>query len=204
VERVKVKICGITNLEDALLAVKWGADALGFIFAPSPRRVGVEVAKEIISHLPPFIITVGVFVNERRERVAEIAEYLHLHVLQFHGEETPQYCQGFPQKVIKSFRVKDEGILEVIPRYRVDAYLLDTYSPSSWGGTGKTFNWEIAKDAKRYGRIILSGGLNPDNVQEAIKVVSPYAIDVASGVEESLGKKDPEKLKSFILQAKRF
>jgi len=195
----KIKICGITNKEDALRAVNLGVDALGFVFADSPRKVSPRIAKEIIKLLPPFISSVGVFVNEDRERVKEIARSCRLTVLQFHGEESPSYCRGFRQKVVKAFRIKDEGILKEMGQYKVDAYLLDTYSPRQHGGTGKTFNWGIARKIKEFGvPVILSGGLNPTNVKEAINKVRPYAVDASSGVEKEKGKKDPEKLKNFV------
>ena len=197
----KIKICGITNKEDALWAIRLKVDALGFIFAYSPRRVNPRIAQEIIELLPPFISIVGVFVNEDRKRVKEIAERCCLTTLQFHGEESPSYCQGFKQKVIKAFRIKDKKILEKILQYqgKIDACLLDTYSPFQHGGTGRIFNWDIAKEVKKLELpIILSGGLNPDNIGEAISKVRPYAVDVSSGVEKKPGKKDLEKLRNFV------
>jgi phosphoribosylanthranilate isomerase len=199
----RIKICGITNEEDALEAAHYGVDALGFVFAPSPRRVIPGMVQEIVQLLPPFISRVGVFVNEDKEKVKKIAESSHLTTLQFHGEETPSYCLGFREKVVKAFSIRDEAILKTIPEYEVDAYLLDSYSPSRYGGTGKTFDWDIARKIKQFGvPIILSGGLNPDNVKEAIERVRPYAVDVGSGVEAREGKKDPEKLKSFVMKVR--
>lgn len=199
---VKVKICGITSREDALLAVELGADALGFIFASSPRRITPQRAKEIIQILPPFVDRVGVFVNEEIFRVKEIAKFCCLTTLQFQGDESPKYCTEFHQKIIKSFSVKDEVPRE-ISDYRVDAYLLDTFSEKKRGGTGKTFNWEIAREVKKlYSPLILSGGLTPNNVKEAIRKVKPYAVDVAGGVEVSPGKKSREKLREFIQKVK--
>lgn len=195
----KIKICGITNKEDALQAIDLRVDALGFVFADSPRRVSPEVAREIIELLPPFICRVGIFVNEDKKKVKEIARGCNLTTLQFHGEESPSYCRGFREKVVKAFRVKDESILKKVDQYKVDAYLLDTYSSQGYGGTGKTFNWDIARKIKEFGvPIILSGGLNPANVRKAISKVRPYAVDVSSGVEKKKGKKDPEKLKNFV------
>jgi len=197
----KIKICGITNKEDALWTTSLKVDALGFIFANSPRRVDPGIVQEIIELLPPFISSVGVFVNEDRKRVKEIAERCCLTTLQFHGEESPSYCQGFKQKVVKAFRIKDKKMLEKILQYqgKIDACLLDTYSPFQHGGTGRIFNWDIAKEVKKLGiPIILSGGLNPDNVGRAISKVRPYAVDVSSGVEKKRGKKDLEKLRNFI------
>ena len=198
---IKIKICGITNKEDALWAINLKVDALGFIFADSPRRVEPEIVQGIIELLPPFISSVGVFVNEDREKVEEITESCGLTTLQFHGEESPSYCEGFKQKVVKSFRVKDKSVLKKAVQYKdkVDAYLLDSYSPSKYGGTGKTFDWRIAKEIKKFGLpIILSGGLNTENIREAISEVEPYGIDVSSGVEERPGKKNLEKLTSFV------
>jgi len=197
----KIKICGITNKEDALWAIELRVDALGFVFANSPRRVDPGIVQEIVEHLPPFISRVGVFVNEDRERVKEVAGSCRLTTLQFHGEESPSYCQGFREKVVKAFRIKDKSVLEEITQYqdKVDGCLLDTYSPEGYGGTGKTFNWGIARKIKEFGLpIILSGGLNPDNVREAIKKVGPYAVDVSSGVEKRPGKKDLKKLGDFV------
>ncbi len=195
----RIKICGITNKEDALGAVELRVDALGFIFAESPRRVGPEIVYEIAKLLPPFISTVGVFVDEDREKVKEIADLCSLSTLQFHGEESPVYCQGFRQKIIKSFRVKDESVLKKAVSYKVDAYLLDTYLSGRSGGTGKTFNWEIAAKVKRLGvPLILSGGLNPDNIARALREVRPYAVDISSGVESKEGKKDYGKLERLV------
>ena len=200
----RIKICGITNKEDALWTADLKVDALGFIFAESPRRVGPDVVCEIVKFLPPFISTVGVFVDEDKEKVKEIADLCSLTTLQFHGEESPAYCQGFRQKVIKSFRVKDESVLEKAVSYKVDAYLLDTYLRGRPGGTGKTFNWEIAGRVKGIGvPLILSGGLNPDNVARAISEVRPYAVDVSSGVESKEGKKDYGKLERLVKMVRK-
>jgi len=198
---IKIKICGITNKEDALWAVNLKVDALGFIFADSPRRVKPEIVQGIIELLPPFISSVGIFVNEDRKKVEEITESCGLTTLQFHGEESPSYCEGFKQKIVKALRIENKDILEKAVQYKdkVDAYLLDTYSPSKYGGTGKTFDWCIAKEIKEFGLpIILSGGLNPENIREAISEVEPYGIDVSSGVEERPGKKNMEKLINFV------
>lgn len=202
---IRIKVCGITNERDALWAIKFGVDALGFVFAESPRRVYPGAVKKITSLLPPFVCRVGVFVNEDKERVREIAQTCSLTSLQFHGEESPFYCQAFSRwKVIKSFRVKDEGVLEEIRRYRVDAYLLDTYSADKRGGTGKIFDWEIARKVKKLGvPIILSGGLNPKNVTQAIIKIRPYAVDVSSGVEKEIRKKDYQKLRNFVRKIRR-
>ena len=200
---VRIKICGITNLQDALKAAELGVDALGFIFAESKRQISPREAREIIHKLPLFVATVGVFVNRKLEEVEEIADYCGLHVLQFHGEETSSYLTRCQRKKIKAFRVKDETFLEQLPEYEVDAYLLDTYSPLQPGGTGETFNWELALKAKEYGRIILSGGLNPENIARAVKEVQPYAVDTSSGVEITPGKKDFKELAEFVSKIRK-
>lgn len=196
----KIKICGITRLEDAQKAVELGVDALGFIFSKSPRRVDAEVATEIIKDLPPFITTVGVFVNESMDVVKHIASVCRLNVLQFHGDELPEFCSQFSRKVIKSFWVKNPDDLSMLPGYKgiVSAYLLDSRVEGKRGGTGKVFDWELAKIALPYGRVILAGGLTSENVKEAIKAINPYAVDVSSGVESAPGKKDHEKMKKFV------
>ena len=199
---VKVKICGITNLGDALVAVESGADALGFVFFKgSPRYIPPDDAGKIILGLPPFVTTVGVFVDEKPEEIERIMKHAAVDVAQFHGQEPPEACV-IGRKVIKAIRIKDLTDLDPLKHYRVSAFLLDTYTPESFGGTGQIFNWEIAVDAKQFGKIILAGGLNPDNVEKAVRWVRPYAVDVSSGVEEEKGKKDHKKLKLFIERAK--
>lgn len=202
---LKVKICGITNIKDALTAIEYGADALGFVFYPgSPRAITPETAKPIIVSLPPFISTVGVFVNEDMANLQKTASYTGLDVIQLHGSEPPGYCVA-NNKIIKAIRVKDFADLKPLQLYKtVSAFLLDTYSPDAIGGTGEVFNWEIAVEAKKFGRIILAGGLTPDNIEEAVKIVQPYGVDVSSGVEGSKkGIKDHEKLRLFIERAKK-
>ncbi len=198
---VRIKICGITNLEDASLAANLGAHALGFIFYPkSPRSVRPDAARAIIDNLPPFITTVGVFVDEEAGVVRGIAETAGLDWIQLHGQESPEYCRSLKRRVIKGFRIKDADSLSILPDYResVQAFLLDTYKAGTAGGTGKTFDWTLARQAKESGPIILAGGLTPANVAQAIKAAQPAAVDVASGVEAAPGKKDPEKMKNFI------
>ncbi len=199
---MRVKICGITRFEDASAAVSFGADALGFVFyEASPRFVFPETVKEIISNLPPFVTTVGVFVNATPNEIEEIVKYTGIDIVQLHGEEPPEECEFWP-RVIKAFRVREMDDLRELKRYRASAYLLDTYSPETPGGTGVTFNWDIAVEAKRLGPVILAGGLNPDNVVDAVKRVRPYAVDVSSGVEAEKGIKDHEKMRLFIERAK--
>ena len=202
---VKVKICGITNLEDALDAIALGADALGFVFyARSPRRVTPEQAAAIITRLPPFVAKVGVFVDEKLDRVQGIMNLCSLDYAQLHGSESPEYCKALgQQRAIKAFRVKDGINLEQFSAYKVSAILLDSYNPNMFGGTGRAFNWELAARVARSNCVILSGGLTPQNVAEAINKVNPYAVDVSSGVEASPGKKDYAKLKAFIQAVKQ-
>jgi phosphoribosylanthranilate isomerase len=202
---VRIKICGITNIEDALLAADLGADALGFIFyPPSPRAIAADAARDIIAQLPPFVTTVGVFVDEDAAAVKELAAAVGLDWLQLHGRETPEYCQGLGRRVIKGFRIRDENSLAGLAAYRgaVQAFLLDTYKKGQVGGTGETFNWDLAHQARKYGPIILAGGLTPENVAQAITTAQPQAVDVASGVEAAPGKKDPERLRAFFAAIK--
>ncbi|MDO9289641.1 MAG: phosphoribosylanthranilate isomerase [Thermodesulfovibrionales bacterium] len=201
---VRVKICGITNLEDALAAVEFGADALGFVFfKKSPRYISPAKAKAIIKKLPPFISSVGVFVNEDNIIVEKIADQTGIDAIQLHGDEPPKAC-NLSRPVIKAIRVKSIDNLEIISKYKnkVSAFLLDTYTPEIFGGTGQIFNWDIAIEAKQFGKIILAGGLTPENVEQAVRQVHPYAVDVSSGVEAEKGKKDHAKLRLFIKRAK--
>jgi phosphoribosylanthranilate isomerase len=202
---IRIKICGITNLEDALLAAELGADALGFIFyPPSPRAIAPDAARAIIAQLPPLVTTVGVFVDEDAATVKELAAQVGLDWLQLHGKETPEYCRGLGRRIIKVFRIQDENSLSGLAAYRevVQGLLLDTYKKGQVGGTGETFNWDLAREARQYGPIILAGGLTPANVVRAIAAAQPQAVDVASGVEARPGKKDPEKLKAFFAAVK--
>jgi len=202
---VKVKICGITTLDDALMAVAAGADALGFVFyEKSPRCINPLTAAKLIAKLPSFIQTVGLFVNEEIEQINWTADYCGLDVVQLHGDEAPEDCLEVKRRVIKAFRIQNIVSIDPLKKYQVSGYLLDAWCPDCYGGTGKTFNWEVAAAARQYGRIILAGGLSPDNVEEAIRVVQPYAVDVSSGVESAPGRKDGSKVKDFIKRAKGY
>jgi len=190
---VKVKICGISNYKDAAMAVRLGADAIGFIFAPSPRQITPEKAREIICGIPPFVQTVGVFVNERPDTVRRIMGFCGLDLIQFHGDEPPEVCGDFMPHAIKAFRIRDRSVLQTIKPYcgKIRAMLFDTYVRETMGGTGKTFDWSTAVMGKALGvPIILSGGLKPSNIVSAISKVNPFAVDVNSGIEERPGKKD--------------
>ncbi len=203
---VKVKICGITNEQDALLAASLGAWALGFIFyKKSSRYVSPALAQKIIARLPPFVTPVGVFVNESEAKVEQIAYFCGLSTLQFHGDEPPGFCRKFKgYKVIKAFHVRKRLDLKKVRQYKTDAYLFDTYHDQLYGGSGKTFDWKIIQQAKKLGKpMILSGGLNSQNVASAIRQVRPFAVDVSSGVELSPGQKSDKLLKQFFQNLQR-
>ncbi len=200
---VRVKICGITTVEDALQAVEAGADAIGLVFHDkSPRYVFPEQATAIVRSLPPFVQAVGLFVNAEPDFVNTTADLCRLDLVQLHGDEPPDYCDRVNRRIVKAFRIKDITSLDPIKDYRVAGHLLDAYSPTVYGGTGMTFNWEIATIAKKYGPVILAGGLTPDNVRKAVESVAPYAVDVSGGVESAPGRKDPEKVREFVRRAK--
>ena len=202
---VIVKICGLTNSEDALAAAGFGANALGFVFhPPSPRHVALDTAARIVEQLPPYIVKVGVFVDAAEEEVLRAIAACSLNVLQFHGNEPPQYCLQFGLMSVKAFRIKGAASLQDLERYPTDAWLLDSYVADKAGGTGERFNWDLACQAKALGKpIFLAGGLTPENVAEAVRQVQPYAVDVSSGVEASPGKKDLGKVRAFIEAAKQ-
>ena len=199
---MKVKVCGITNLADARLAVELGADMLGFIFyAGSPRAITPAAAAAICRQVT--VEKVGVFVNETASGIRAVLAACGLTALQFHGDEPPAFCRQFPALAIKALRLRDAASLQLAAEYDVDALLLDTYTAGARGGTGQTFDWSLAQQAKRFGRpIILSGGLTPANVRDAIAAAQPQAVDVASGVEQSPGRKDPDQLRRFIAACK--
>ena len=199
---IRVKICGITNIDDAITAVKFGADALGFVFYhKSPRQITPAAARKIVREIPPLVTTVGVFVDEDPKSVERILEHVRLDCAQLHGEEPPEACL-IDRKVIKAIRIQGPEDIEQMKDYRVAGFLLDAYLPDMPGGTGRKFNWKHALEAKKFGPIILAGGLTPENVEEAIKQVGPYGVDVSSGVEAKKGIKDHEKLRLFIQRAK--
>lgn len=197
--QVKVKICGMTQLKDAVFAAEQGADAIGFIFyKKSPRSVTMKTVREIILKLPPLIDTVGVFVDESVDRVNKIADYCGLDLVQLHGDESPAFCRKIHRRVIKAFRVKDLQSIKELEKYSVSGFLLDTFTDNLHGGTGKTFDWNLALPAKKIGPVILAGGLTPRNIRQAISQARPYGVDVCSGVEKSPGIKDPEKVRAFL------
>jgi len=203
--RTRVKICGITNPQDAQAAVSQGADALGLVFyPPSPRAVPVEQAQAVVRDLPPFVTVVGLFVSEDREKIEEILSQVHLDLLQFHGDESPEDCIGHGRPHIKAIRMR-EGVDLYAERQRYSAaagLLLDTYRKGTPGGTGEAFNWD-AVPADMAGSITLAGGLAPDNIEQAIKQVRPYAVDVSGGVEREKGCKDSEKISAFMRGVER-
>lgn len=200
---MKIKICGITNLDDALHACACGADALGFVFyAKSPRCLTPERAKAIVADLPPFVTTVGLFVNEEPQRIREIVGFCGLDVVQLHGDEGPADCDFAPRRVIKALRVRDATSLALQGEYKVSALLLDAWVPGAYGGTGYSFDWDLAAEIARRRPVILAGGLTAANVAEAVHAVRPYAIDVSSGVEAEPGRKDHEQVAAFIAAAR--
>jgi phosphoribosylanthranilate isomerase len=201
---VKVKICGVTNVGDSLAAADAGADMIGLMFYErSPRHIPLSTAAEIARALPPHVVSVGVFVNPSTETVQRAIVECGVSLLQFHGDEPPDFCAQFGVMSLKAFRIRDAESLAALPGYQTDAWLLDAFSPDALGGTGEKFNWELASEAKKLGRpIFLAGGLTPENVAEAVRRVQPFAVDVSSGVESAPGKKDPAKVQAFIAAAK--
>jgi len=199
----RVKVCGITNVRDAMRAVDAGAWAVGFIFyKKSPRYISPAKAKKIIAQLPPYIIPVGVFVNEKAPHLKRIIKACGLQAVQLHGDESPAFCRQFKKcMVIKAVRVKSAEDIKECKRYPVDAVLLDTYVPGTYGGTGKVFDWKSIARKKPRIPVIVSGGLNARNVARAIRTVKPYAVDVSSGVEYMPGKKSEKRLKQFFKNA---
>jgi len=201
-----VKICGIKDIENALVAVENGADALGFVFAPSSRQLTPEKAKKIIDTIPVDVLRVGVFVDAPISLVKEIAEYCNLTTLQFHGNESVDYCQQFKRQVIKAIKVAEDGRLFPDPaRYKgvIKVFLADTYQLGADGGTGKSFPWEEIATIKGHGLVILAGGLNSNNIYQALSIARPWGVDVSSGVETK-GHKDSKKIRKFIQEVWRW
>lgn len=197
-----IKICGITNVDDALTAVDAGATAIGLNFyRHSKRYVAPEQAKKIADEVRGKVAIVGIFVNESMDAVKEIAAYVKLQYCQFHGDEPPEYVNKF-SNAIKSFRVNDSHHIVQFSDYRCSSFLLDTYTDGKYGGTGKTFNWLLAREANEFGKIIIAGGLTDENVRRAIEIAQPWGVDVSSGVELLPGKKDKEKIFRFVYHAR--
>lgn len=200
---MKIKICGITNVEDARAAVEAGADALGFVFhAASPRCVAPDTARAIIAQLPPFVLAVGVFVNEEVKVVRDVMDACGLSLAQLHGDESAGYCESLGRPVLRAIRLKDRGSLLALAEYkgraRVRGFVVDAFSESAYGGTGRVADWALAAEAAAVAPVLLAGGLTADNVGEGIRTVRPYGVDVSSGVEASPGKKDHVKLVAFV------
>lgn len=199
----RVKICGITNTEDADHAVECGADALGFVFfAESPRCVTPEQACRIIETLPGEVTTVGLFVNEAAETITKTIDAAGIDLVQLHGDESPEFCRELGHPHIKALRVRDTASLADWGQYPSAAILLDAWHPEKFGGTGNRCDWALAADLAARTTIVLAGGLSPDNIADAVTIVKPYAVDVSSGVELKPGKKDPEKVAAFIARAR--
>jgi phosphoribosylanthranilate isomerase len=199
---VRVKICGITNIDDALMAIHAGADALGFVFAPSPRQITPAEASAILAELPPFVTIVGLVVDQDASPILE--QCPRLDVIQFHGSEAPEIVAACQRRSIKAFRLRDSSDLAALSDYgAAAALLLDAYVAGVAGGTGAQFPWELAVQAQAPGRrIIVAGGLTPENVAECVRVVRPYAVDVSSGVESEPGRKCAHKVARFIAATK--
>lgn len=196
--RTRVKICGITNVEDARLSCELGADAIGFNMYPrSPRYLPPTAAREIVEVIPPLVAKVGLFVNEEADRIKALLSELQFDLLQFHGDESNEFCRQFGLPFIKVLRIKDATDLELIDEYPdSEGILLDAHVVGQFGGTGKTIDWTQLTDISI--PMLLAGGLTPENVAEAIRIVAPYGVDVSSGVEREPGKKDPERLRAFF------
>lgn len=199
----KVKICGITNAEDAAAAVDAGADALGFVFyRKSPRYIEPKLARQIIMSLPPLVTPVGVFVNEEQQVVRNLMDDCGLALAQLHGSESATYCQELGRPVLKALRVKDRSAFLALAEFRgragVRGFVLDAFSDQAYGGTGQVIDWQLAAEAAKVASILLAGGLTPGNVEKAIQAVQPYGLDVSSGVEMAPGKKDHEKVRAFM------
>ncbi len=199
---VRVKICGVTRLEDALQAARLGADAVGFNLWPGSRRhVGADAVRAMVDRLPPFVTPVGVFVNQPVPEVLDLAARSGVAVVQLHGDESWQECAAIPLPVLKALRVAGAASLAGLERYRVRGFLLDAPS-AGFGGSGHTFDWSLARAVAARATVVLAGGLTPENVADAVREVRPWAVDVASGVESAPGVKDPDRMARFIARAK--
>jgi phosphoribosylanthranilate isomerase len=202
---VKAKVCGITTPEDALTAANSGADAVGLVFAESPRKLSVEQAREVANTLPDGVLRVGVFVDEEPEEVLRVVREVGLDYAQLHGDESPEtvtFLRGEGVKVIKALRVRGAGSLAAMDKYEADLFLLDAWSEKARGGTGERFDWEVAKSYGGRGNILVSGGLTPENVREAIRFFEPYGVDASSSLEDAPGKKNGERVRRFVSAAK--
>lgn len=200
---VKVKICGLTNAEDAAAAVEAGADAVGFVFhKKSPRCAEAAVVKGIVKTLPPFVLPIGVFVNEDAKVVRDVVDSCGLALVQLHGDETAAYCEALGRPVLKAIRLKDRRSFLILAEFQgragVRGFLVDAFSSDAYGGTGQVADWSLAAEASSAAPVLLAGGLTPENVSQAIFQVRPYGVDVSSGVEASPGKKDHEKVRAFV------
>ncbi|MEW6303243.1 MAG: phosphoribosylanthranilate isomerase [Verrucomicrobiota bacterium] len=199
--RVKIKICGITSIPDAMGAIEAGADALGLmLWAPSKRYVTNKQAAEIARAVPPFVSRVGVFVNATLDEIRRAIEEVGIDTVQFHGDEPPEFCQQIRGvKTVKAFQIQNVHSLKQLSAFDTDAWLLDSFAKGKRGGTGETFNWDLAVEAKDWARpIILAGGLTPENVAQAVHEVWPYGVDVSTGVESAPGRKDPKMIRHFV------
>lgn len=204
---IKIKICGITNPEDAQVAVEAGADALGFVFdRDSPRCVTPEAVRRIVAGLPPFVMPVGIFVNEEIKKVRDLMDGCGLALAQLHGDESPSYCEALGRPVLKAIRLRDRGSFLAMAEYRgranIRGFVVDAFSEAAYGGTGQVADWTLAAEVARAAQVLLAGGLTPDNVRDAIQQVRPYGVDVSSGVEAHPGKKDPSKILAFVQAAR--
>ncbi len=200
-----VKICGITNAGDARVAAEAGADAVGLIFAESPRRVGIEGARRISIALPENIIRIGVFVDEEPAEVLRISRKVGLDLAQLHGDETPDTVTAVREsgvKVMKALRVRDAASIDALDGYEADLFLLDAYSEKARGGTGERFDWRVAKSLRGRDNIVVSGGLGPENVREAVEFFEPYGVDASSSLEDEPGRKNGERVRRFVLAAR--
>ena len=199
----RTKICGITNIEDARIAVAAGVDALGFVlYRKSPRYVDPMIVQQIVAQLPPFILPVGVFVNEEIKIVRDLMDTCGLALAQLHGDESATYCRELRRPVLKALRLKDRStfvaLAEFQARIEVRGFVLDALSEEAYGGTGQVVDWGLARQAAQAATVILAGGLTPENVGQALRAVQPYGVDVSSGVEVTPGKKDHEKVRAFL------